>query len=258
MSKTVLTIIALAALVEATAAQPVELYDREAPIASSLYDRNSGEFSGPPGDWDGYFSELENGWSPEDGRSIAIIDSGVVVDHPVIAPVLVAAIDLTGEGPQDQIGHGTFVALQVLAVAGPTPLISIKVFGGDKNGNIDGANRLAEALRIAANRGASVANVSAGVDLVCANQRDPEPPTWLTSCESTDLCQAVDELKERMIVIAAVGNDPEKTGCPACCANAMAIGAMGPDGKVAHYSGRFPDVVAPSSFPHVPIGRAHP
>lgn len=240
------------------AAQPVELYQRSAPSVDLLYNRTTGDFAGPPGDWQAYVDALQGNWSASELDPVAIIDSGVITDHPLIAPVLRTALDLTGDGVEDEVGHGTFVALQFLGTSGPTPLISIKVFGGDDEIASNGAELITQALQLAADNGARIVNVSAGVDLACANSRDPDAPVWLTPCEKTRMCEKVRDLAGDLIVIAAVGNNPQTTGCPACCANALAVGAVNAAGEVANYSGRFPDILAPGSVPFSPIGHSRP
>lgn len=237
-------------------AQEIKLYELGAPQIKQLYDVETGKFSGPPGEWVQYMDRINGGWTTDQGILSAIIDSGVSSSHPLIAPVLVESIDLTGEGPEDRVGHGTFVALISLSMGEPSPLISIKVFGDKVAGN--GAKRLERALRLAAARGAKIANLSVGVDLMCANSRDPDPPQDLVSCEETSLCRTVTEVTREpgLLVVAAVGNDPTTTGCPACCKDALAVGGAGPEGQRSPNSGQFADILAPNSVPLVELGTA--
>lgn len=242
----------------AAIAQPVHLFERGTPAPSELHDPASNRFAVPAGDWRPYLAWLRTGGRPNESL-MAIIDSGILANHPFIAPVLADAVDLTGEGADDRVGHGTTVALIAIMSSGNADLgfprlLSIKVHGGAEQA---GADRMAQALAIAAQRGALVANVSAGVFTDCLNRRDPAPPPYYVQpCDEQPICRAVQAAKEKgMLVVTAVGNDPKRTGCPACCGDAIAVGAAGPDGKPTPYSGRFPDVLAPGNVEMVPLLR---
>src|SRR3712207_5454948 len=106
-------ILALAAFAtRGVIAQPIELFEREAPPVTELYDAAAGRFAVPAGDWSGSLAWLRRGRRlPDDRPVMAILDSGVIASHPFIAPVLREALDLAGEGPEDRVGHGTFVTL---------------------------------------------------------------------------------------------------------------------------------------------------
>lgn len=71
------------------------------------------------------------------GKVAALIDSGVDVNHPDLAGRIIDYIDLTGEGQQDDLGHGTHVAGticacgQIKGVAPGARLLVIKVFGAE-------------------------------------------------------------------------------------------------------------------------------
>lgn len=238
-------------------AQPIELFELGAPSAEELGGAGGQGYTIPQGDWTGYQSWL-NRSVPPSGPITAFIDSGVITSHPYIRPVLESAIDLTGEGAEDTVGHGTFVALLFLMAGGDSvgPIISIKVYGG--NEARPGAGVMARAIRRAAAEGARIVNVSAGVFLECANARDPAPSGGFP-CEETPICKAVDEVRASgVLVIAAVGNSPGKTGCPACCQSALAIGAADENGQPAPYSGAFPDFLAPGTFRAIPLNTIEP
>jgi subtilisin family serine protease len=56
--------------------------------------------------------------------TVAIIDSGILVDHPQLKGLVTLTQDFTGEGIRDRIGHGTVVA--ILAARSPELMPNIK------------------------------------------------------------------------------------------------------------------------------------
>jgi hypothetical protein len=94
---------------------------------------------------------------------VAVIDSGIAPGHPQLAGYVVDAIDFTGEGPEDALGHGTAVAL--VAAFGdrlPQPevaLLSAKV--ADRNGRVREPDVI-RAIEWAASRGARVVYLRLG------------------------------------------------------------------------------------------------
>jgi len=94
------------------------------------------------------------------GLTTAVVDSGVLSEHPDIRPRLVESVDFTGEGPEDRIGHGTKVALIVAADAPAVQIVNVKVLG-QINSKVDW---LIAGLRwVGQHPLINVANVSAGV-----------------------------------------------------------------------------------------------
>lgn len=132
---------------------------------------------------------------------LAIIDTGVASDHPVIASRLaVSPLDVTGDGATDINGHGTVVALIALAVSPHAALISVKAMNDQGIGT---RPDLLEAFQVAVEHGADVINVSAG-------SYDPD---CVGDCF---VCDAVRNLAAMgVVVVAAAGNMPGRTDCPA-------------------------------------------
>lgn len=133
----------------------------------------------------------------------AVIDTGICDDHPTLVGRVVEHVDLTGEGATDLNGHGTAVAA-ILAVTSPyTQIISAKAMDAAGSASIE---LLVHALLVAAEklegRGRLI-NVSAG-------RRTPD-------CNfDCPLCRTVLDLRRRdFIVVAAAGNSPGSTYCPA-------------------------------------------
>src|SRR5687768_6490058 len=89
----------------AAGADPVgELMDMGGPEERSIIDAKSGRYkliaTGPP----------ENTEMPH-WVKVAVIDSGIDTNHPQLRHLVVKQKDFTGEGLQDELGHGTRVAL---------------------------------------------------------------------------------------------------------------------------------------------------
>jgi len=179
-----------------------------------------------------------------DRALVAIIDSGVLAEHPTIAAALdQESLDVTGEGPEDRIGHGTYVALALLAQTPDARILSIKAVGSDGVGD---RIQLLRALELAFERGADILNLSLG-------SYDPD---CVGDCI---LCSAVGSLAAAgLIVLAAAGNVPGRTDCPAKAGTfnetAISVAAMDPaTGKTAWYSGVGEFLFSPGSFRMVPV-----
>ncbi len=100
------------------------------------------------------------------GITVAIIDSGLEVDHPMLDGRVVesVAVEMVGGEPTivadsagDLFGHGTACAGIVLGLAPEVELVSVRVLGADLKGK--GAAFLA-GLEWATERGVEVANLS--------------------------------------------------------------------------------------------------
>jgi subtilase-type proteinase RRT12 len=130
----------------------------------------------------------------------AIIDTGVLPEHPVIAGSLQGLHDVTGEGPIDENGHGTIVALLLLSLATPDGLVSIKALGRDGYGTrLD----LLRALQVALEQEVDIINLSIG----------SYDPSCVGDCR---VCSAVSNVAAAgTTVVAAAGNTPGRTDCPA-------------------------------------------
>lgn len=157
---------------------------------------------------------------------IGIVDSGVARKHPQLDGYLEDARDFTGEGLEDELGHGTSVALITLFGTGaekpPSVLLSAKVVR--RNGKIR-KNEAIEGIKWAVDRGAKVINLSLGFE----GSRN----------EHEDLCALVASSPDIMFVAAAGNSGPDTQVFPAACNvdNILPIGATGNDGKPAGYSG---------------------
>lgn len=160
--------------------------------------------------------------------TVAVIDTGVLPDHPWIARSLATPpLDVTKRGPIDENGHGTVVSLLVLAAAPNVGLISIRAL--DRRGRGSPGNLL-KAMQLALESGADMLNLSLG-------RYDP-------ACRGDcAVCSAVVRIAAAgPIVVAAAGNVPGRTDCPAkaglFAGAAISIAAWDPVAQgIAWYSG---------------------
>lgn len=148
------------------------------------------------------------GGAAGEGVVIAIIDTGIDMNHPDLADRIVAGHDwVDGDDiPNDENGHGTHVAgsaaaignnaIGVIGMAPEAKIMPLRVLGADGSGSSDD---IAEAILWAADNGADVINLSLGgsSDLLgrIFNKVDPTN-------------EAIEYANDKgVVVVAAAGND---------------------------------------------------
>lgn len=139
------------------------------------------------------------------GTKVAIIDTGLMVNHPWIKRSIVKSKDLTGEGIEDLNGHGTMVALILLMTAPGTGVFNVKVMDSEGRGSEE---NLIKGIQWSVDEGIQLINLSVGV----------YRKKWgIWECKGDcKICRAAeDAAKAGVIVVAAAGNESGKTYCPA-------------------------------------------
>ncbi|QAY72143.1 peptidase S8 [Agromyces protaetiae] len=191
------------------------------------------------------------------GVLVAIVDSGIDVGNPHLAPVVEGGVDLVGDGERadglsDLRGHGTAIAGVIAAAQVPgsglrglapdARLFSVRVFRGDDDESVEAGfgpsvERMAEGIRVAVDRGATVINVSMS-DI-------PDDP---------GLAQAVEYARAHgSLVVASGGNRSTSASTddgpryPGAYPGALAVGAADAQGQPSDASIHGPhiDVIAP-------------
>lgn len=174
------------------------------------------------------------------GVTVSVLDTGIDADHPAFAGVDLVTKDFTGAGSaEDDNGHGTHcagtifgrdLAGQRIGVArGVQRALIGKVLGGPDGG---GSDTLASAMLWAADNGAHVISMSLGMDfpgwvdeLVTVNGLSIPAATSIALEgyranvrlfeQLANLLNARASVAQTTIVIAAAGNESERTGNPA-------------------------------------------
>jgi hypothetical protein len=173
---------------------------------------------------------------------IAFLDSGVDSNHPDLAPNLLPGVDLTGsaQGIEDDYGHGSYVAgaaaargNNIIGIAGmcwTCKILPIKVFNDD---GFISDEELGDAVRLAADSGADVINMSFGGS------------GW-----SQSFIDAVDYAEGGgALCVAAAGNfNLYRATTPAAYPNVLSVGGSTDDD--AHFGdyGDHAGVAAPHDF----------
>ena len=159
------------------------------------------------------------------GNRIGIMDTGVMSQHPLLRNVRL--LDVTGEGPEDLNGHGSFISLLLAGIVDADEMVSIKVLTASGEGtDID----FLKGLQLALTEGVDILNISAG-------SYDPACRGDCIICESVAKLAAAG-----LIVVTAAGNVRGHTDCPAKAglyrAVAFSIAAFDIDAhEIAWYSG---------------------
>jgi subtilisin family serine protease len=179
------------------------------------------------------------------GITVAVIDTGIDLDHPDLAGNIAGSADFTGSsvGADDQNGHGSHVAGTIAAsnntigVVGCAPeasLLAVRVL--DRRGS-GWWTDIADGIAWAVANGAHVGNMSLG--------GSSAPSVVQTACDNAE--------SAGVLLIAAAGNSGDgnasttETSYPAAYASVVAVGATGSTDGIASFSnsGGYLEVSAP-------------
>ena len=179
-------------------------------------------------------SYLALGKNEGSGHVYAIIDTGLMHDHPMIKGKIIGELDLVGEGTEDLNGHGTAVTLILLMYQSNLKLLNVKAL--DAQGRGTEKNLIAAFKWIIDWKKSNLPdermfiNISAGV----------YKERWgLLPCKgSCDICKIADEASTNNIfVVAAAGNEHGRTACPANSKSVLPIASVKLDGARLKNSG---------------------
>ncbi|PLT46520.1 Protease [Paenibacillus pasadenensis] len=188
--------------------------------------------------------ETEIGWNlskGSDGVKVAVLDTGVQLDHPDLEGKLAEGYNVvtSGQQPDDDVGHGTHVAGIIAAavnngegVAGLTwynKIMPVKVLDSSGAGS---TYSVAQGLIWAADHGAKVINMSLG-----------------NYAQAEFLHDAIKYAYDKdVVLVAASGNDnSEQPGYPAAYPEVFAVGSTDSRGQKSSFSnyGDYIDAAAP-------------
>jgi len=187
--------------------------------------------------------EAPAAWDVTKGSSsikIAILDTGVDLDHPDLSGKILNVINFTSSVTADDIyGHGTHVAgiaaantnngIGVAGLGYSASIINVKVLGDNGAGYY---SWVANGIVWAADNGAQVINMSLGGPSVSSTLLDAVNYAW----------------SKGVVVVAAAGNSGSSAPFyPAYYANSIATAATDSGDKLASWSnrGEWVDVAAP-------------
>ncbi|MEB3102502.1 S8 family peptidase [Ferviditalea candida] len=169
--------------------------------------------------------------------TVAVVDTGVDLNHPAIAPYLIPGINLidSSQPPQDDNGHGTNVAGVVAQVGNvkngnnkwTTRIMPIKAIEADGQGDEE---KLGQGIRYAVDHGAKIVVLSVGM-----NRNSPY---------IKDVAQYAED--HGAVLVSASGNENRSVKYPAAYPTVIAVGGVSTDNQVVRESnfGQELDVVA--------------
>lgn len=178
--------------------------------------------------------------SQGEGITVAVIDTGVLSDHPDLAGNVLPGADVVaggnGDGWGDLSGHGTGMAGLIaahghsagnadgaLGIAPRARILPLRMqTTSDADGGVGGGDAMAIAVDEAVERGADIISISIGTD-----ERAYDA-----------IVGAVEE--HGVVVVSAIGNRPEEPhpSDSSTWPGVVGVGAVGPDGLVADVSAR--------------------
>lgn len=202
----------------------------------------------PPSDplvadqWHLPFVRAFDAWDAGRGNGVvvAVVDTGVQLDHPDLRGTLLPGLDLVEPGtpPDDENGHGTLVAGVIAAqagngigVSGAAPdvrILPVRVLDKDGEGTLDD---VAEGIRWSVRNGAQIVNLSLA-----------EAPNLLRGINSllgSDLQDAIREADEAgVLVVAAAGNEGRSSTPYGSSIPVLVVGGVDRAGDVWTHSNR--------------------
>ena len=196
--------------------------------------------------------------------TVAVIDTGIDLDHPELTEALLPGYDFVDiidgvgkfvgdylgydEDPEDEVGHGTHVAGIIagqgldmpLGVVPRCKILPVRVLGAMKRGSkkvgaglVDNIN---SGIKWAVDQGADVINMSLGIEHTGGGLPHEEVVNYAR--------------RKGVSIVAASGNDgQEQLYYPGALPHVIAVGALDESGEIASFStyGKQVDFVAPGT-----------
>ena len=173
------------------------------------------------------------------GVTVAVLDTGVDLDHPALAGRLLPGYDFVenDDAPDDTatgvdedgngftgVGHGTHVAGSIAAIAPGARILPVRVLDGDGGGLLFD---ILAGMNFAISRGAQVINLS------------------MSTPEDSPLLRAAidDALARNIIVVAAASGAAGALEYPAAYDGVIAVGATRVGGQATDFSSPLVDIV---------------
>ena len=160
------------------------------------------------------------------GITVALLDSGVDVNHEIFNGINIKSFQLVEGNINDGNGHGTNVASILTSISPEINILNIKIL--DDNGDTK-ISTIIKGLELAINENVDIINLSVG------EMRSDCPINH-------PLSLLVEKAIERgIIVVCASGNaGKRKPHIPASCPQTIAVGSVNHKGRVNKFSGTGP------------------
>jgi subtilisin family serine protease len=223
-----------------------------------------------------------------DGIVVAVLDTGIDASHPAFAGVNIIERDFTGEGSNDQHGHGTHCAGTIFGRTadgtriGVAPGVKEVLIGKVLGAQGGSSDQIVSAIQWAVENGANVISMSLGIDfpgLVEQLQEAGFPPALATSRalegyrtnvqlfeRLASLVRAQAAFAQAAVIVAAAGNESRRdenpdfeiaVSPPAVAEGVVSVAALG-EGAQGLTVASFSNTVANVSGPGVQIVSARP
>lgn len=190
--------------------------------------------------------------SQGEGVTVAVLDTGVEVDHPAVKGRVTTGPDFRKDGLKagdpNWGRHGTAMASDVLKVAPKAKILSVRVIDDEENEELDrkeleelrdrGESPVAQGIRYAVAHGADVISMSLGDD------------DMLGSYDEAESAAVAYAARKGVTVLASAGNSGDVLNggsYPAGYAGVISVAATKPGGERADFSTvhTYNDVAAP-------------
>ena len=173
-----------------------------------------------------------NGGAGGNGVKVAVLDTGIYVNHPDLKANIVGCVDAQTSGLRNRCadgnGHGTHVAGTIAAngkIVGVAPAAKIMAVKVCSNSGSCWSDDVARGIRWAADNGAQVINMSLGGSSMTQDEKN-----------------AVDYAYDKgVLAVAAAGNSGpgvNSIGYPAAYFKVVAVGAINSLDQIASWSSR--------------------
>lgn len=198
---------------------------------SDAFEIVAGSQNGDVIDWGLKRINAELAWKKSRGRgvSVAVLDTGICVNHPDLRQNIAGTANFSKSkhDVEDQSGHGSHVAgiiaavdngIGMIGVAPEAKLYAAKVLNDDGSGSM---SNIVKGIRWAIAQGVDIINLSLG------SQKEP----------SKDLHEAVKEaIRHDIVIVAAAGNENSDIDWPARYPETICVSAVDDKDSRASFS----------------------
>ncbi|MFW9995825.1 MAG: S8 family peptidase [Candidatus Odinarchaeota archaeon] len=178
---------------------------------------------------------------------VAILDTGMDLDHPDLAANYIWGWDLVKDdpSPDDENGHGTHCAGTVAAidndigVIGVAPNVGLYIIRVLNPGGLGTYEDIADGIIMATNGPDGIPGTADDADVISMSLSGPSPDPYLESAVNYALSYDV-------VIVAATGNDgADEPAYPAAYPGVIKAGATDIDDNIASWSNRGETILAP-------------